>query len=1122
MVWEVNAPPPLAVPLIAPDQPLFLDNLLPYTEVEHSEDLIGPDGLDIEDHPVLDAPTTDAASQASMSMEISEPSTPRSLSRQSPMPSVALSRRHRGHRHRQPSRRPHRSTTSCSTRSSTPSSAVESTSAVPLPATPVAHFLATQFLSNDPAQTLLELTQQAPGDHTVLLETLSQRQNDTQVPPADHRLGLHAGLEHIQSHFTADRQLPDMISKRSIEKPEVAYTAEELQYLFTGHTCEADRDLRPSIDPLVETTSDYTVTSEFDIDSVVILAQHLGLFLQGIMWHPSQMPLGAFTTGMHLKPMVVRYEDSHSHHHENRVPIHHIPNYCFGRLPGADGFTVHYVFPQLYQPSTFTVAEKEGQRLTDQQFQHWTDGILLPSLKACLPPARLQHLPSSFKHAQANARALFTETRTVAVTAAAHHQNLQYELPATYLPAIQEAISRRVEEPGNHLFQGASIVVVGKGLKLQPWKTASWASTMDYFFQWFESRFDAQHFDEDAVHVDIGKETMPPAGHGLLWREDFLRLFAASLQACTQDSSTLKPTLYPWGFVCGVDSATLETPLESTLRAQGVSYVQHYASFKEISAAGNTYPFSNTGLSNLSLSPEVLATFQQVGGAISVRPEVLARAYIASKYRCHHGLWASGTKSYGTRWECRVTLSLLRQMDQCGRRLSLTEAQFGNPAQCSWVAHSTETLVEWYRYNLNKFCFGFETIYGRCHEKPYIAWEHTQLMILMLKCISCFSGVLIPGTYPQLWLDQYQPRSRRRQPQLMMPQAPRQGLGIGTNMQECGYGWLADKIDWQNLVLRPEVSGRFHVQKVSILNTFRTQYRQLRNHMDDYVLVASSVSLLSRWKESSIHVAFIMRLFRAICMRVFLRDVFEILRPFIRSNEWGKITQGKVGLSADTLDRILKPDRATTRLMATSHQKIRNFHSLFQWLWGDHDTFGRGAWVRLPYRMIYLLCGQIVTDILGREHYRVWRRQFSKHVRINFWLLPYPSGRSLVNHKREDGGRVQFQWWSNYNYKVAQFHGEAADQVIRCQRWTRWPLGRWSVTPEAGSYKDIPSLGPLLTILLLFRGHARMASAGREARLPSTRPGYPAARGARGWRDRAVPGGCRRGRRWSRYRVRAR
>src|SRR3954463_10769961 len=104
---------------------------------------------------------------------------------------------------------------------------------------------------------------------------------------------------------------------------------------------------------------------------------------------------------------------------------------------------------------------------------------------------------------------------------------------------------------------------------------------MDYFFSWFASRFDTEHVSEDAVHVDIRKETIPPSSHGLLWREDFLRLFASSLRACIPESSTLKPTIYPWGFARGVGDATLEIPLQSPLRQHGLSYIQHYASLKE-------------------------------------------------------------------------------------------------------------------------------------------------------------------------------------------------------------------------------------------------------------------------------------------------------------------------------------------------------------------------------------------------------------------------------------------------------------------------------------------------------------------------------------------------------------
>jgi hypothetical protein len=204
---------------------------------------------------------------------------------------------------------------------------------------------------------------------------------------------------------------------------------------------------------------DYPVTREFDADSLIVSSPHVGVLRQGLAWHPSQMPLGALTTSMHMKPLMVRYEDEHGHLHQRRVPLHDVPNYCFGRLPGAEGFTVHWLFPQLYQPSTFTVAEKSLR-------SNWTDRILLPSLDECLPPGRAQHNPGSFKHAQANARALFTETRTTAVTADAHHQNLQYEIPPDWVSSnprltLDIDISPRLIAPHPYTNQNTVAVACG-------------------------------------------------------------------------------------------------------------------------------------------------------------------------------------------------------------------------------------------------------------------------------------------------------------------------------------------------------------------------------------------------------------------------------------------------------------------------------------------------------------------------------------------------------------------------------------------------------------------------------------------------------------------------------------
>ena len=194
---------------------------------------------------------------------------------------------------------------------------VEIGSVAPLPAPYLAQFLATQLLSSDPAQALLDLAQYAPGSSAPLRQAIESYQGSVSTSPAGH-LGLQESLEHIQAHFPIDKQLPDMTSWPSIERPFVELTPEELQYLFTGFTCEDDNNMRPSIDPLVNSLENYTTATEFDIDNL-ILGVHLGVFRRGVLWYPSQIPMGV--TSMHMKSIPVQYYDSHGHLHNNHVPI---------------------------------------------------------------------------------------------------------------------------------------------------------------------------------------------------------------------------------------------------------------------------------------------------------------------------------------------------------------------------------------------------------------------------------------------------------------------------------------------------------------------------------------------------------------------------------------------------------------------------------------------------------------------------------------------------------------------------------------------------------------------------------------------------------------------------------
>jgi hypothetical protein len=102
-------------------------------------------------------------------------------------------------------------------------------------------------------------------------------------------------------------------------------------------------------------------------------------------------------------------------------------------------------------------------------------------------------------------------------------------------------------------------------------------------------------------------------------------------------------------------SLTIKTNSSSWSRRAGLLYSQFYSSIKEVFAAGNVYPFTNTALETLALDPKLRKTWQHVGGGLSHDPVALICAYLYMKRRCHHALQGSQQKGFGIREEYRVS-----------------------------------------------------------------------------------------------------------------------------------------------------------------------------------------------------------------------------------------------------------------------------------------------------------------------------------------------------------------------------------------------------------------------------------------------------------------------------------
>ncbi|KAJ5549853.1 hypothetical protein N7535_002204 [Penicillium sp. DV-2018c] len=282
---------------------------------------------------------------------------------------------------------------------------------------------------------------------------------------------------------------------------------------------------------------------------------------------------------------------------------------------------------------------------------------------------------------------------------------------------------------------------------------------MQQFTRHWDSAVDGSHLS-DQSYIDIGKETCPdglsrvadvgllasrlgsdaqarPSLHlpqTLLWRRCCLDSFADWIgQQHPPECPRPKQQFYPNSLLHDTGSLTLETRRTSPQRQAGLLYTHLYSSVKEVFAAGDVYPFTNTALDTLALDPQLRKTWQQVGGGLSHDPVALMRAYLSMKQRCHRALEGSHMKVFGLREEHRVSFRLFRAIDQQLRERDLHQSSLpGVPSEVEpFYSLPTSTLLFWFYWNINKFCVGFESVYS-LNDRHFVTWEHTRVTMMFL------------------------------------------------------------------------------------------------------------------------------------------------------------------------------------------------------------------------------------------------------------------------------------------------------------------------------------------------------------------------------------------------------
>ena len=888
-----------------------------------------------------------------------------------------------------------------------------------------------------------------------------------------------------------------------------------------------------------------------NINSAGGIASNLAIAQEGITWKAGHNAVSNLQSSLHLNPLPVHwYNPSSGRLRHQHQPVHQIPHLPFGELTGFQEVELYLIFPQLYDPS------QEHWVITLEEYELWTNQIFLPSLEQVYPGATIQHLPSSAQHIRLNGTAVAVEgwARGVPDDTAQYVQSFHYPLHAKQLAALWDSVQAYTIEAGLTQFQEASIVLTAKNLKLSTWGR-TWAEMRDWFFRKWNRAVNPQYLQQD--FYDIAKEVVPvrPTDDSpdpaltLSWRrcclEDFCRRFAQSpaasagttlsdespspggsdapesssdseddpsVESSTEEEDeeededeeppvgagrTWRQQFYPQSLTRDQGSITITPFRRSPLRKRGLFHVQFYNPSKGIFAAGNVYLFANQRLDTLAVDPSMLRSWQHVGGAVSHSPLALIRAYLHMKQRCHTALQGCRSRSYSTREEYRVRGAVLVEMDGILRERDLADQPLpAPPGPHPFFAHPSALIQDWWRWNINKLCLGFEMTYS-LQDRTVVHWEHTRVMMMFLRCLSFAYGG--QGKHPRqslgLWID----RRQQPPPEGSDPERVQEGMGMGERLEGSGYAWMADKIDWAAMVFRPSCRRDMVFNTPSVQSAYHGRYREVKAAKAEFLLFHDITLHLQEHRADADRSALLLQLLCDLSLRAFRQEVFRhlALRKTIQPLHSRQIDEARLGhvpLTAAGVRRVFESGIFTDDLhfAQKAYLKVTHLDTLFVWLWGWDGDGNQGDWPRKhwefkPYRILYRQCFGMIAQIHGMRQARAWRRLVKDTWIRTHWILPYPNNETFWSRTRD--GRLQT--WSSVQPGVMAFYrrpGSQAPPVFSSDNWDMLPVTGWEcdttacplhitlpvipdeLEPVLAMVEPSPSTGPRPEIPLPLRG----------------------------------------------------
>ncbi|KAL6410942.1 hypothetical protein AUP68_07374 [Ilyonectria robusta] len=195
-----------------------------------------------------------------------------------------------------------------------------------------------------------------------------------------------------------------------------------------------------------------------------------------------------------------------------RRPLHHVPNYCFGRIQGLIDTFIWVFFPALC-PQHVPDNPLKHTCLPKEYYSCWYGQVLLPAITAAVQdPNILQYIPKSRHIAQSNSRArqegISTErlkdgnANTDILGQGRRTNTLSYVLQQRHLGAIWQGVQSRAAAFPQ--FAGIRLYIGAKNLKLAYMNADLTQTIHDWRNQW-NAAVDQIFLDPCIICIDISR-----------------------------------------------------------------------------------------------------------------------------------------------------------------------------------------------------------------------------------------------------------------------------------------------------------------------------------------------------------------------------------------------------------------------------------------------------------------------------------------------------------------------------------------------------------------------------------------------------------------------------------------